>query len=861
MAQALFDQHPLEEYLQDSGEVREFVPGSSAELGLELERLDDSPLDSRGQPTPAGWRPLFLIRLFEEVISLISALYPSQSKEFVERFKYDIISSSLLSSDLPSTHSRAPRLSLPGLPGQLDHSRTSSVDHDSASSSSQPTSPQPSYLIPSSSLILFAASLKTGCTLLIIASFAMTVYTFKCIDEPFNCNDSPSLDSLRELISGVNEWESVIQEALDTIEFDGRNSPHNNSGSSSPSSPVRIALGSSLHTIQTQCDNVRHLLSALTSPSELSQLAPMYAPPSPVASTFRETRPLSFQTRNHSIIPDDRLSKRQTWNGSNAYFCRSLSPSNRTSKFQGNRRSDVSLLFHSPVSPSLTSTSAPVTPSPRPSSPGLTHNQVNDDSTADPPLFDINSTPQTTDDVVPFGTAALGLRRDRLAQSHLRAESAASTRFITPRKEPIPSLFTPIQAARHPHSLPALKLALQNALSSKRYACSHLLALRFAEEEDDGYWEDVRSVMSLLTSVFLDASARVSKALREVEQQKLRDSTPTPSLLEGKLEQPPEHSRTRNRTSGGSVSFAPLPSHFSRFILHTEAIMQALDEAKENLIECVDSVRKERERGLSSNNQSGQRRRRSRLSIRSFAEASDQEGTLSPSLQAYERLRREVGIALRECERGRERLLDVVYPAADFADEEESSGDELPGLGHDASDASDKMDPFEDDVPPVSFGQHHAEEVAIVSSSDAKDVSLGISHDLDDVTPHLLLATSAEGLPLPGAEQVFESESGNVGVSKREKSKLTREERIRLSKMRRENGGVDVHLMPENPDATKGRIEKWGPGGDVVQELKDVIWRVGEKKRKMTDVAPTASPAQPPLENYDYLRASNIPSV
>ena len=26
-----------------------------------------------------------------------------------------------------------------------------------------------------------------------------------------------------------------------------------------------------------------------------------------------------------------------------------------------------------------------------------------------------------------------------------------------------------------------------------------------------------------------------------------------------------------------------------------------------------------------------------------------------------------------------------------------------------------------------------------------------------------------------------------------------------------------------------GGIEKWGPGGEVVQELKDVIWKVGER--------------------------------
>jgi hypothetical protein len=27
----------------------------------------------------------------------------------------------------------------------------------------------------------------------------------------------------------------------------------------------------------------------------------------------------------------------------------------------------------------------------------------------------------------------------------------------------------------------------------------------------------------------------------------------------------------------------------------------------------------------------------------------------------------------------------------------------------------------------------------------------------------------------------------------------------------------------------------WGPGGDVVQELKDVIWKVGERRRQIAD--------------------------
>ncbi|THH15524.1 hypothetical protein EW146_g4961, partial [Bondarzewia mesenterica] len=81
----------------------------------------------------------------------------------------------------------------------------------------------------------------------------------------------------------------------------------------------------------------------------------------------------------------------------------------------------------------------------------------------------------------------------------------------------------------------------------------------------------------------------------------------------------------------------------------------------------------------------------------------------------------------------------------------------------------------------------------------------------------------------------------------RERSKLTREERIRVAKARRERAsmssggvGLGIGIGTAEDDGTmdasrvSGR-ERWGPGGDVVQELKDVIWKVGEKRRRMTE--------------------------
>ena len=407
----------------------------------------------------------------------------------------------------------------------------------------------------------------------------------------------------------------------------------------------------------------------------------------------------------------------------------------------------------------------------------------------------------------------------------------------------------------------ALTHTLQGVFASKRYACSHLLALRFTDEEDEGYWEDVRSVMGLLTSAFLDASAALDDVLQEAEQQKLRDSNPTPFSCsdEGRsfeklvpLTTGEKRTRRRRRTEGGSgsgsVSFAPLPSRLSRFMGHVEAVSQALDDARENLEMCVAALRDEGESRSSSGGRARKRKRGSRAALASGGGPAEQgeeedEGEASCALEAYERLRRELGLALRECERGRERLLDVMFTADD---EDDSLGeeDDLPGLGHDASDDSDKREsplPFDDDLEQEEQREASGAYAIVASSNDAGGGFGGaLDDDDDDATPHLLLAASTQGLPLPGIEQVFEADSGSVGVFKRERSKLTREERIMLVKARRESGGGGGDVIRQGiegalPEAKKGGIEKWGPGGEVVQELKDVIWKVGERRRKMAD--------------------------
>ena len=412
-----------------------------------------------------------------------------------------------------------------------------------------------------------------------------------------------------------------------------------------------------------------------------------------------------------------------------------------------------------------------------------------------------------------FGAAALELQRKRrisgLESFRLPTtpgSAPSSSRFISPTLSSA-SRFTTVHTNRHPLSLSALHHALQGAFASKRYACAHLLALRFNEDEDEGYWEDVRSVMSLLTTIFADASSRLTEALEDSEHARVKDENPSPDSL-------PSHSRAtsiidvpRRPTASQVLSFAPGPSHLSRFAAHVDAISTALTDARAHLELCVAAVNTVTAQSASS----------------TPPRATPDE---NQAMQAYERLRRELGLALRECERGRERLLEITAPRESV----DADPDDLPGLGQDGgSDESDKPDP----TSPVLDRR----EIMFVGGLDAVGEDVEDADGRDDVSSHLLLA---QDLPPAGIEQVFEADTGPGVLFARERSKLTREERIKMIKARRESGGglrlgLGLSMESELQPMPASSIERWGPGGDVVQELKDVIWKVGERRRRMTD--------------------------
>ncbi|PPQ68050.1 hypothetical protein CVT26_007334 [Gymnopilus dilepis] len=875
MAQALFDEHPLEEYLRDAGESPLTIPGICTQVEREIDPYFDIYYEETPEEVEVEWRPQLLIELVEFDTHQISVYFSSSilqaflsthstpaSSSFVEKFKYNVISSSLLAPSLPTSHSGRSLRTL-SIPGKLNHSRTSSLDLSSTVPASAFSS-DPSYGPISFSIASLAVFFSIGYPFFSMLSLFATLfllYHFFYMTETSKHDMTSSFNALDDLIAANEMWESVVQDAVTFLDSEERSS----SGSSSPS-PIRVALHSCLQTTHTQCDNIRQLFAALTSPSNLSQLSEMYAPPSPMALGFSPemiSRPFSFPSPR---LPSSQLprpttpeNKRSTWNGSYASLAGAGSPPStlfrRRDEKKANHRMHLSDVFR------LAPTSAPVTPLPL--SPGTPLPEVPENS-----ISLSEGLPSSSTSPIPshFGAAALDLQRRRktgglevfrapspsyFTQDMRAPRSARNSAFASTISSS--SKFTSPQPSRHPLSYAALTSSLQGALAAKRYTCSHLLALRFTDDEDDGYWEDVRSVIGLLTSTLTDSFSRLAEALDEAEQEKLRAQNPTPDI---DLSRSPERdcvpgisdseSQGTRRRSSSKVSFAPVPSQFSRFAAHVAAISSALEDARDDLEQCVAALRSETPYTTPSS--ASRKLRHSRSFSKPGGPGADEEPEAEEprAVQAYERLRRELGLALRECERGRERLLELVHPPPIPSDDDEDF-DDLPSLGHDGSDDSDKPDP----VYPSEDEGEFSPNVGPRSQPSVVNTDAVEGAPIDDATSHLLLTTSSLHLPMPGVDEVFEAETGPKTSFTRERSKLSREERIKLAKARRESGkglAIGGTGTGEDDGSVQRGVEKWGPGGDVVQELKDVIWKVSERKRMLAE---STTPPQPQLAQLD----------
>ncbi|KAI0321039.1 hypothetical protein OF83DRAFT_433871 [Amylostereum chailletii] len=792
----------------------------------------------------------YLIQLLLSALSSTRKL--ATEREFSERFKYVIISSTLLSSSISS-----PPSSNHGHSNSADSSRNTVDISEIPSERPPPQHPPvpptslPWHIIAICSLsLLFLLSGSVPFSVL-LATTAYYLHTRS--QDTGNGADpmKPTLNTLNELVATSNLWESTVYEAHALLEKEEKLYYSN---PSVVSSGLRVALHSCLQATQTQSDNVRQLLAALTAPAALSQLSEMYAPPSPVRPmltlSLDTSRPWSLPLGTRPPALSASVDKRATWNGSGAYSYSALasegSPTKHMLRRREKRRSDLTTLIQ--VS-RPTSVSAPTTPN----LPGVKEESdyMDSDHVVNAPDPDLPS-----DGMAKFGVDALDLQRSRMrsglstlgfpsipspppsyaphsprsprsplsprppSHRHSRAFGSSST---PPSSTPSSSgsRFTSLQSSRHPLSLSALNNALTGALAAKRYASAHLLALRFGEEEDEMYWGDVREVMALLTSTLADEAARLVEALDQAEHLRLMDQIPSPAT--SPVPSPPRDSNATHvlgshkafphaRTLSQMISFAPTPSHMSKFAGHVDAMSTALNDAREHLEECVATLRDAPLPSLEEDPEAA---------MRAVAEL--------PAVQAYERLRRELGLALRECERGRERLLDIVTPPKLECDDEDEDEDldDVPALDPNASDRSDRTDPQVQNMP--------ASPDALASmADDAVLVHEAPQPLVNEATLEMLLT---EHLPPQGVEQVFEAEPETLTGFIRERSKLSREERIKLAKARRgSGGGAGLGLsLDQGSVRGVGRMERWGPSGDVVEELKDVIWKVGERRRRMTE--------------------------
>jgi len=271
-----------------------------------------------------------------------------------------------------------------------------------------------------------------------------------------------------------------------------------------------------------------------------------------------------------------------------------------------------------------------------------------------------------------------------------------------------------------------------------------------------------------------------------------------------------------NAAGGSEIGFAPMASHLARFVRHMEAMQEALTDAQVALRESIQF-----------------------LSSASTSSAPLSPTTLQEQETGYDRLRSALGVALRECERGRGPLIDHLHPNTSrfgldhrvnqsIPEELEDSDhlrESMPLLIHDDQDDHERSSTESMPMSSPPTAMRETESLATIIEGHPPEVH---QPTLQQLLEHAIL-----NIP-EGHEQIYEAETETQPSFDRKRSTLSREERIKQAKERRANG--------ERMSATgkeKSR-RSFRPGLDVIQELKDVIWQVGERRKRMSRGSPTS---------------------
>lgn len=592
------------------------------------------------------------------------------------------------------------------------------------------------------------------------------------------------------------------------------------------SEPLRAALIAACDSVAIQSDSVRQLFSPLTSPLELSMLSEMYAPAAPtMARSPSHTRGGSASALPTPSPSANAFVKRSTWNGGRT----------RQAYSELDRDEPTSQDPPSPLASAFSS-------------------EVPDDT---------------------FGSAALGINRNRRKMREF--ESGQTDRPLSPLKQskrPLSSQFTrshsplmltspssPLSRYNSARSSPrrsransSIRGALDRAVMSRRYAASHLLALRFEEDPLDVYWEDVSSVINLFAKATLDAASSLAEALNEYISARMADQMPTPDPSKMMYPEllntgtffpispgPSPPRPLRKLPSMELSSFAPMPSDLAQFASHMDAMSKSLDTAQNELRACL--VALQSPPGTPQEHSNG-------LSVPAETSGTETQTATQRVMDAYARLRREIGTALRECERGRAPLATALH-VDETPEEVENQGDEAATTSSAPVGDIATQPPTSPSLSHSSLGLTNELEAGIDLSApapmalDVFDAFIDAHRGDNSVAPARPTSASsgASGssrnpFTHPDPEQVYEAAVSPATASLREKSKLSRAERIRQMRERRAAGGASVLSdIPGSSSDERGNEKQgkgrghWGPGGDVVQELKSVISLVSERRR------------------------------
>lgn len=218
MAQPVFDDHPLEEYFRQAGEVVEDMPGTLTDIPVETSYSDDEETPSRPEAIPESFKlPDFLSRAVQAMNTFLSS---SPDNHFAERFKYDVISSSLLSTSLSGTPRRG------AIPGRLPDEASDSPTSSSPEAQGKPSrfgqldnTQWPPALV---SFAIVALSAEYYFVALFLLTAALVVYQLAKSQASRVSNMDSTVTALNELISAGNVWDSAVNHAMSIVEKEER---------------------------------------------------------------------------------------------------------------------------------------------------------------------------------------------------------------------------------------------------------------------------------------------------------------------------------------------------------------------------------------------------------------------------------------------------------------------------------------------------------------------------------------------------------------------------------------------------------------------------------------------------------------